>query len=108
MANLEQKVMASVLLIYWGRKVTSPFALKLYGLVAGAVALRELTYLRQVIFNMLDSEGVSRFFTFTTSAFANAEFSVQLAFLVTALLGVLTLRDTLAARLFSRPFLARA
>lgn len=95
MNTIKQNVMASVRLIYWGRKAMSATALKAYGLVLGLVALRELTYLRQAIANMFDVTSVDGFVTFVSAALMNTELTVQAALAVTGVLAALLLRDAL-------------
>ncbi len=104
MSSIEQKVMASVRVIYFGRKLKSPTAFKLYGVSAGLVALRELTYLRQTIINMFDVTSVDGLLTFLSSAFLNTELAVQAALLATAVVAVLFLRDVISTRRVSTRF----
>lgn len=95
MTTIKQNVMASVRLIYWGRKATSATALKVYGLVLGLVALRELTYLRQAIANLFEVSSAEGLVTFVSSALMNTELTVQAALVVTGVLAALLLRDAL-------------
>lgn len=94
-SNIERQVLASARLIYWGRKASAPRALRLYGLAGSFIALRELTFLREVASNLLDVGGAQALLAFLADAFVNTELAVQAVFLVTGVLGALALRDFL-------------
>ncbi len=85
MSRIEDKVMASVLLIHTGRKFISATAFKGYAVVAALVSTMFLVSLPNVLTN-LTQVGMQGLITFFSSAITQTEVSVQV-FLAIALVG---------------------
>ncbi|HEY4511143.1 MAG TPA: hypothetical protein VJG29_02105 [Candidatus Paceibacterota bacterium] len=92
MSRIENKVMASVLLIHTARRALSFTAFKAY--VAG-VSLGTIAYLVSLpnVLRNLSHVGVDGFATFFSAAVVQTEITVQLALALALVFGVLFTRD---------------
>ncbi len=86
MSKIEQKVMASVVVIYAVRRATSPFMLKMYTLVLSVVGIAAFVSLSHVTSNFMSAMqgGLPSIATFTATALLQTKFVVQLALVVGA------------------------
>lgn len=93
-SKIEQQVMANVGVIYTARQFVSMSAIKLYVLVAGVVALVELTWVHKVFENW-SAVGLSGTFHFLTYALLHTHPAVQLTAIVLVVASVSLVRDLL-------------
>ncbi len=84
MTTLEKKVMASVGLIYTVRKLTNPFALQCYALVASIIGISTFVSVPNVAQNFLavTNGGMTGVATFVVSAIVSTTLVVQVWLLV--------------------------
>ena len=92
MTPVQEKIMASVLVIYWGRKALSARALKLYALVAAGISVAALVSVKNVLANLL-AVGFDGLGVFLVAAIANTTPMVQASTLVAVVCAVLLVRD---------------
>lgn len=92
MSRIHTNVMASVLLIYWGRKMLSPRALKLYALALAGVAVMALVSIQNVLANLM-AVGLDGVGTFLYAAIANTTPVVQVSTLIAFVMAALLVRD---------------
>lgn len=95
MSNIQQKVMASVLVIYLARKATGPTALKCYALVLSLWGMGRLVWVSKVVenFSTVAQSGVLSVGNFVLVAVEHAHISVQLMLAVILVAGVWLLLD---------------
>ena len=89
---IEQRVMASVGVIYTARQLVSTMALKLYVLVAGLYALVQLTWVHRVFQNW-QTVGLSHTWQFASYAVLHTQLAVQLTLAVIAVAGLWFMAD---------------
>ncbi len=95
MATIEQRVMASVGVIYTARQFVSAAALKLYACAVAALALWQLTWVHYVFANFYESAGHGGAAQFVLSAFTHTHAATLAALLVLIFAGVSLTRDLL-------------
>jgi len=93
-SKIEQQVIANVGVIYSARRLVSVSALKLYVLLAGCLALVQLTWVHKVFANWAHV-GLSGTPTFLTYAIVHTHPLVQLTLVVLVVAGVSLMRDLL-------------
>jgi len=93
--RLEQKIMKQVMRVYYLKKVFNPLMFKVYALVIAFVGMSSLVSLTNVFKNMPSLLEVGKLYTFTSSAIANTEVSVQFVLAVVVVVGALLIRDTI-------------
>lgn len=91
-SNIEQKVMASVGIIYVARQLISGTALRIYVCLIALGLLGRLVWVERVVENFMQS-GVGNAFNFITSAILNTELPVQLALTALVVMGAWVTRD---------------
>ncbi|NQV93194.1 hypothetical protein HQ403_01715 [Candidatus Kaiserbacteria bacterium] len=93
--KLEQKIMKQVTRVYYLKKVFNPLMFKVYALVVALVGMSSLISLTNVFKNMPSLLEIGKLYTFTSSAIANTEVSVQFVLAIVLIVGVLLIRDTI-------------
>lgn len=93
-SEIEKNVMASVGAIYAGRKLTSITAIRLYVLCASLIAIASLVSVPDVLANLMQIS-VGDIGTFILAAVLNTKLLVQLAVLVTVIVGAWFVVDIL-------------
>jgi hypothetical protein len=99
MSTVTQKVMASVLVVYFARKATSRTALECYALFLCAFSMTLLVSLPNVFQNLLAvaQSGLPAVGLFVLSALSNTSHVVQLMVLVGVVASALIVLDALKA-----------
>lgn len=92
MSRIQEKVMASVLVIHWARRALSARALKLYALVAAGVSVAALVSVKSVISNLM-AVGLDGLGEFAYAAIANTTPAVQISTVVAVIMALLLVRD---------------
>jgi microsomal dipeptidase-like Zn-dependent dipeptidase len=93
-SKIEKQVMASVGIIYTGRKLLGATALKVYGLTTVGYVLVQLIWVHKIFENWAHV-GLAGTWQFLTYAVFHTHLSVQIALGVFAVLGLSLLRDAL-------------
>jgi hypothetical protein len=91
--QLKKKIMRRVYGTFFVRKVSSPFAVKLYILVSFTGFLISQISLGNVVANMPQVTNLGALYRFSTSAFLNTEMIVQLLSLGALIATVLLFKD---------------
>jgi hypothetical protein len=86
--------MASVLLIYWGRKLTSATALKAYALIGVSAYVATLVSVRSVLSNLM-AVGLGGLGEFLVAAITNTSAPVQVSTAALVVMAGLLVRDAL-------------
>ena len=95
MTTIEQRVMASVGVIYTARQFVGASALKLYAVAVSALALWQLVWVHSVFANLYEAAAGGGVAQFVYSALLNTHLPVQLAMLAFIFAGVSLTRDLL-------------
>ena len=100
--TIEEQVMASVGLIYLGRRLVGLTTLKVYAFLVAAYALVQLTWVHKVIENffIVERGGLGSIATYLLVAVEHTHLAVQITLVVLAVLGLSLLRDMI--RSFTR------
>lgn len=100
MSTIEQKVMASVGVIYTARRLASMTALKVYALALSCVGLVAFVSVSNVLHNFVDamSGGVGKVFSYSFVAVTSTTLPVQ-AVLMVGVLALLSLAADMARSL---------
>lgn len=102
-SRIEQRVMASVGVVYAARQLKSRIALESYALVAAGLALWQLTWVHHVVANFFAVErgGLGAILRYLVVAVEHTHALTQLTLLVAAVAGVALVVD--AIRTLARP-----
>lgn len=76
--QLKKKIMRRVYLAYFLRKAFNPLTMKAYLIVSFAGFIASQVSLANVVANMPSVTNISALYLFSTSAFLNTEFAIQL------------------------------
>jgi hypothetical protein len=89
-SKIEEQVMASVGVIYAGRKLMSRIAVELYMLVVAAIALWQFTWVHKIVANfaVVERGGLGSIARYLSYAFLHTHVATQLALVVAAAAGI--------------------
>jgi len=104
--QLKKKIMRRVYFTYFLRKVFNPFAIKIYTIVSFAGFIASQVSLVNVVANMPSMTNIDALYRFSTSAFLNTEFVVQLLSVGALVTIFLLLKDIVKTYSISAPVTA--
>lgn len=91
--ELKARIMRRIYMIWFARTLWHSLALKLAGILALTVVLKQLVSLQSVIMNTLQLGSFAHMFSYLEYAFTHTHLSVQVTFLLMVLMAVWIIVD---------------